>query len=303
MKLKKSIAICLLVTIFVLQFNLLSISYAAGNNSSRFSTMFQMVQEKVLHPADEFEVNVKIADFQNIEKGLISLSGQLEYDTNVLEMLKITEESQWSEITINEENLKFVTDANDYVTNGGNVFTIKFKVKDTINKPIETTIKIKNILASNGIIDIESADAQIEINIENRPDSITSNKYVIEEGLISRIPPKTTVNTFKQNVEAVGDLVFTDKAGNVLGDNDMIATNMKLQVGDTLQFTLIVIGDIDEDGMIGLTDLAELKLHYIGKTLLTGTKLKAVDIDGSGEMTITDLAQMKLVLIGKKEIK
>lgn len=306
MKLKKLIAIFLLIALFTLQFNLLSISYATGKNTSRFLTTIQRVEEKTLCPGDEFEVNVRIGDFQNIEKGLISLGGQLQYDMDVLEMLEVSEnESQWNKCVINEENFKFVTDAEDYVTEAGNIFTIKFKVKDTISESIKTTITVKDIVASNGIMDIESDNARLEIGIEmpKLPDSITSNKYAIEENMISRIPPKTTVNMFKQNVEAVGDLVFTDKNGNVLGDNDVIGTNMKLQVGDTLNFTLVVTGDIDGNGQLNITDLAQLKLHYIGKTLLTGTSLKAADIDGNGELTITDLAQLKLVLIGKKEIK
>lgn len=306
MKIKKLVAIFLLTTLFIAQFNLLLISYAKEENLPSFLTNIQKVEEKVIHPGEEFSVNVRISNLQNIAKGLISLGGQLEYDTNILEKIEITKnESQWNPIDINEDNFKFVTDAEDYVTQAGNIFTIKFKVADNITNPVTTTIKVKNIVASNGLVDIESDDASLEIGVEipKLPDSITSNKYVVEENIISRIPPQTTVNGFKQNVQAVGDLTFTDKNGNVLGDNDIIGSGMKLQVGDTLNFTLVVIGDMDENGELNITDLAQLKLHYIGKTLLTGINLKAADIDGNGTLTITDLAQLKLVLIGKKEIK
>ena len=56
-------------------------------------------------------------------------------------------------------------------------------------------------------------------------------------------------------------------------------------------------GDIDGNGEIGFTDLAELKLHYIEHTLLTDIYLQAADLDGNGQITITDLAQVKLTLI------
>ena len=61
----------------------------------------------------------------------------------------------------------------------------------------------------------------------------------------------------------------------------------------------ILSGDIDGNGEIGLTDLAQLKLHCIEHTLLTGSYLQAADLDGNGLITITDLAQLKLILISE----
>lgn len=134
------------------------------------------------------------------------------------------------------------------------------------------------------------------------PEGITSDIYTIKEGFISRIKPETTVNNFKQNVETQQSMVFLDKDGIELNENDVLATGMTLKVG-TLEFTLIVTGDINDDGRIGLVDFAKLKLHYIEKELLTGNALKAADIDGNGAVSINDLAQIKLVLIGSMEIK
>ena len=130
-----------------------------------------------------------------------------------------------------------------------------------------------------------------------------SDKYIIEENLILRIAPGTTVQKFKENVETNQELIFTDKNGNTLNEDRKIATGTALKVGEGKQYTLVVIGDMTQNGEITITDLAQLKLHYIDKTPLTGARLKAADIDGNGEITITDLAQLKLIFIGKKEIK
>ena len=239
-----------------------------------------------------------------IENGLVILSGQLEYDKNILEKISLEGQNGW-DISLNEDNLKFIADnkEHNYVTEAGDFLKMKFRVKDTVTDPVKTLIAVKNIMASNADIEIATDDAQIEIEIKQRPDGITSEKYVIEEDAISRIAPNTTVSIFKNNVQTYQEMVFTDKDGNVLTDDSIIGTGMKLQVGKTLQFTLIVTGDIDGNGEITITDLSQLKLHQIEKTLLTGAKLKAADIDGNGEITITDLAQLKLVLIGIKEIQ
>ncbi len=135
------------------------------------------------------------------------------------------------------------------------------------------------------------------------PEGITSEIYKIEGSYIERISPNTNVNQFIQNVQTEQDLVFLDKEGNQLGENDILATGMTLKVGSTLQFTLIVTGDMDGNGKISMTDLARLKLHYIGKEALTGNALKAADVDGNGKVSITDLAQIRLIIIGKIEVK
>ncbi len=271
---------------------------------SSFTASIEKVSNETIYPGDEFEVDVKIHGVDEIKDGLIALGGQLEYDTNQLEKIEIVGKNGWDmKGGLNEDNLKFVIDNNQFIVEDGSIFTMKFKAKDTITQTTNTTIKIKNIEASNAQMDIQSTDAQIDIQIAKRPDAITSDKYQIEGDIISKIPPKTTVSTFEKNVQTYQKMIFTDKNGNVLGKDEFLATGCKLQVGDSLQFTLVVTGDIDGNGQISVTDLAQLKLHYIGQTLLTDIHLKAADLDDNGKITITDLAQLKLVLIGSQVIE
>ncbi len=268
-----------------------------------------------LEPGSEFEVSVNINNFVNIQEGLISLAGQLEYDTNILEKVSITGQNGWKldQNSLNEANFKFITDNDEYVTEAGEMFRIKFKVKDTITKATETIIKVKGISASGGYGVIETNDAQIAIKIKKEepietPEKITSNQYIIndEDKDISRIAPGTTVAQFKQNVTTEQEMVFLDLEGNILQDNSILGTGMLIKVGKTLEYTLIVTGDIDgdiEESVIGVNDLAKLKLHLIDYELLTGINFKAADVDGDGELTINDVAQIKLVLIGLMEIQ
>ena len=78
---------------------------------------------------------------------------------------------------------------------------------------------------------------------------------------------------------------------------------MKVKVGKTLEYTIIVTGDVDEDAKITVNDLAQIKLHLIEQELLTGIRLKAANVDRDTQITINDAAQVKLVLIGLFEIK
>lgn len=272
---------------------------------SSFDTTITNTTQKTLQPGDEFKITVNIDNFENIEDGILSITGQLEYDTNVLERIQIVEENNWDmEDGFNEANFKFAINGGDYVAEDSNIFSIVFKVKDTLTEDTQTTIKIKNIVGSNAIIDIPSSDAELNINIQKElvEDKITSDVYTIETDYISGISPETTVDTFKTNVDTTGTIVIKDKDGNILDSQAIITTGSTLQVGDTLQFTLVVTGDTNGNGEVDITDIAQLKLHIVEKRLLTDASLKAADVDRNGEITITDLAILKLVLLELKEL-
>lgn len=257
-------------------------------------------------PGEEFELTIKVGNFTNFEKGLIAFSGQLEYNYDILERIGIEGQNDWNldGNSFNESNFKFIIDANNFLETEQTICKIKFKVKESIVVPRDATIKVKNITGTNASIDITSKDAEKTIRIEERTpeDSITSTVYQIEDNNITRILPETKISDFKNNVTINGNLVITDTNGNILGDNDILATGMKIKVG-SLEYIAVVTGDINGDGKIGLTDFAKLKLHYIDYEILTGVQLKAADIDGNGTVTLLDIAQIKLILIGKMELK
>lgn len=269
---------------------------------SDFTTVIEKVNSDKVNPGSEIELDVKVQNLSNIEDGIIALSGQLEYDSNVLERLDITGTNGWSlENGFNESNLKFVIDNDDYITENSTIFKMKFKVKEDITENISTIVKIKDIIATNSMIDIESNDAILEINIEQVYRELTSDVYTVEDSEVSRIVEKTTFATFKTNVDTNQTLTLKDKDGNVISDeNTIVGTGMILQVGADKEYTLIVTGDTDGNGEVTVTDLAQIKLHLIEKEILTGSAYKAADMNNSKDVTITDLAQIKLFIIGAK---
>ena len=95
-------------------------------------------------------------------------------------------------------------------------------------------------------------------------------------------------------------MVFKDKDGNIINDeNTVLATGMTLQVGTTLNFTISVVQDVNGDGNVSITDLAQIMLHLVDTERLEGVRFKAADINGDGKVTITDVAQLQLILVGR----
>lgn len=262
-----------------------------------------------LKPGDEVEVTASISDFKNIGDGLVAIGGKILYDSNMLELEEVTEGEAWSLGNgHNPENGKFAVEIKETakVTTACDILKMKFRVKDTENLEPTTRIRLEEVFASNANIDIgvgAPAEISLSIDVTEKLPEITSSEYKIEEGFISRVLLGTTVSSFKKNVNSNMSITF-EKAGRVLGENDIITTDTILKIGD-LSYTISVIGDIDgshndKGELITPTDLAQLKLHYIEskEITLSEASLKAADINGDGNITLTDLAQLKLVFVG-----
>ena len=266
----------------------------------------QTVDLKKLEPGKEFSINVNMNHFYNIGEGIVTLAGQLEYDKNIIDRLEIVGQNEWElkNNSLNEENLKFVIENDNRITEDSGMLKIKFKVKDSITEATQTTIKVKEVTASGGYGAIGTKDAEVEIGIEipepePEEEKITSDVYLIDDMAkeISKIPAKTTVAEFKKNVTTKQEMVFIDEEGNQLEESSFVGTGMTIKVGKTLEYTLIVTGDVDGDGEITVNDLAKVKLHIIDLEKLTGIYFKSADLDVDQDITINDAAKIKLVLI------
>lgn len=269
---------------------------------------------------EEIVITLKLDEYQNIKNGINAYKATLEYDEDIFEEVlekDFESKNNWEMLKYNKDTKELVAIKKAGSTVPEEVAEVKLKAKEEI-EPKTTEIKVKDIVTSDGKKDIEVEEAKVAVNVikeqeekpeePEKPEKITSQKYRIEKDYIERIAPKTTVAKFKQNVTLENvttnpQMVFTDENGNELQDNSFITTGTKLKVGSSLQFTLIVIGDIDRNSEITINCLARIKLHLIGSELLTGIELKAADMDDDKEITINDLAQMKLFLIGLLEIK
>ena len=259
--------------------------------------------KETLNPGDQFEVSVNLNNMKNFKKGLMALTGKFEYDKEKIEMIDILGQNSWNldKNSFNDNNFRFVTESNNYVLEEGIIFKVILKVKETIEVPTEVIFKLVSIEGSNGKEDIFATDSQLSINIiekeQQEEAKITSEIYKIEAPYISRIGEETTVAEFKQNVEANREITIIDNNGNKLEEDDIIGTGMTVKVGEELEYTLIVIGDINGDGKITITDIAQIKLHLIDKEILTGSNFIAADLNSDEELTVTDLAQIKLIFL------
>lgn len=100
---------------------------------SSFATTMD-TQDTDLKLGSTFEVNASINNYKNISKGLMAISGQIEYDENVLEIVSMKGKSgrDFDKNSVNDKNWKFVTLNNAFIENGGDISKITFKVKGEV---------------------------------------------------------------------------------------------------------------------------------------------------------------------------
>jgi len=216
-----------------------------------------------------------------------------------------------------------VTAKVDWINKKAPEATITYSTEESTSQPVLATIRFNDddvtitnndgmdsyVFEKNGEFTFEFVDslgnkgtatATVTWIIEEKEeDKITSDVYNIKDEYITKIELGTTLKEFKEKVETVGEVVIKDKDQNIVTDDEVIKTGMTITVGETLEYSLVVAGDIDGNGRLTLTDLARAKLHYIGEKELTGIELQAADINCDEKVSITDIAGFRLAWINQ----
>lgn len=283
-----------------------------ANTQVRFSISSDISE---LKGGQEATIIVRLESYEGIKEGINCYKATLDYDMGVFE--EVSEKNFKCENDWDQEHLKYNKDTKEFIAikkagakETEDILHITLKAKKDAKALPKTEVKIKDIVTSEGKNDIQLDEVKLEFGIiEDQqevpeiPDKITSEKYHIDNDIIEYILPNTTVADFIQNIETNSELEFKNLNDAQLKENELISTGCQLKVGKTLNYTLIVLGDINQDGKLSLTDVAQAKLHYIGKNILTEHRLRAADVNKSGTFGLTDIAQLKLIFIGKRELK
>lgn len=125
--------------------------------------------------------------------------------------------------------------------------------------------------------------------------------YKVDEEYIYNISPNTNFNEFTNNISTNMEYYVYDKENNILSDENIISTGMKLKVEDKF-YKMVVKGDLNGDGKITITDVVKAKLHSVGIRILGDEVLKSADVNGDGKVSITDVVIINLASVNLREL-
>ena len=137
--------------------------------------------------------------------------------------------------------------------------------------------------------------------VDDVPYVIQNYRVDEENHIIDLIGKETTPYYYKKNfVLNTGYSVSID-----IGTKTYVYTGsvVKIYNGDTMvaQYTNVVQGDINEDGIINSADLLRMRQHLLGNSLAMAPA-KAADINEDGILNSADLLRIRQHLLGSKII-
>lgn len=117
---------------------------------------------------------------------------------------------------------------------------------------------------------------------------------------ITKIKAETKLTDFINQLDTNGNVEVYNKKELKLTDKDIIGTGMKLIVTkdeEKIELIIAVIGDLDGNGKITITDLSEMNKALLGIKKLEGEYKLAADFDDNNKVTVTDLSMLNKELL------
>ena len=160
-----------------------------------------------------------------------------------------------------------------------------------------TSVTIGNSVTSIGEYAFYGCTGLTSVTIGNSVTSIGYEAFHGCTGLTSVIIPDSVTSIENRSFGYVGN--FEDKIDGftIYGVPGSAAEQYANDNGFTfIERKQAVIGDVDSDGKINVSDLTMIQRHLAGFEILTGERLDLADTNGDGKVTIDDATLLQMFL-------
>ena len=139
------------------------------------------------------------------------------------------------------------------------------------------------------------ANLCIKAFTQNVNNDIITNDYIVNENkTIYKILPNTKLKDFVSKITANGTITVVNENNLEISEEQYVGTGMKLKINGNNAYTLIVTGDLNGDGEIGIVDVGFVKQHILEQRILTTPFLEASDVNYNGRNS--DIADFGILL-------
>lgn len=133
------------------------------------------------------------------------------------------------------------------------------------------------------------------------PDEILAKMQISNKGgYISGFDLGSDANSFNKLLNSV-----YPKAVSQISENKVLYTGMNIKItsGITSNYTVVIYGDNNGDGVIDILDLLKIQKHLLGVNKLKNAYLNASDINKDGVIDIIDLLKMRKHILNVNKIE
>jgi hypothetical protein len=125
--------------------------------------------------------------------------------------------------------------------------------------------------------------------------------YTKEEMLLEKVQENTTVQTLLSQFEN-DVLEVRDKNGSKITGSSLVGTGSTINLYSSGvlvdSVTVVILGDVDGNGIVDTTDVVRVKAAFLGSFLLDDAESIAADVDRNGIIDTTDYVRVKSHFIG-----
>lgn len=222
-----------------------------------------------------------------------------------VEQIQVTGISIESNVTIEKENTKQLQPT--VIPTGAEISGIIWSSSNESVAEVDSTGKLTAIAKGTAKITARVSGTEIKSvctvtvteTIVEPKEEISSSKYEVktDKKVITNIPKQTEIKTALENVSSTKQIEVYDKNDNKVTDTTKkIATGMKMKTV-TESYSIVVPGDTNGDGDIGLLDIVKVIKHMLEKEQLEGVYFQAAALSGKEDIGLQDIVKMiKIVL-------
>ncbi len=180
----------------------------------------------------------------------------------------------------------------------------KASISGTGNVNISNTNKIQvKVTAENGNVKTYNINlTKIEVGKETPNDIVSSMGYSNKNNNISGFTLGKDVNNIVSNIKTkytTANVKVYNKSNQEI-TSGLVSTGQKIVISNNgnQTYTIVVYGDTNGDGKIGIGDYAKVSDTILGKTSMNTTDSLAADVNHDGKIGIADYAKIKDYILG-----
>lgn len=148
-----------------------------------------------------------------------------------------------------------------------------------------------------------------EPTVTNKGSNFYINKLGVKNnsGYINGLGVGTTVSTITSKLSNSKGVSVVNASGKTITGSNKLGTGSVITVTDLdgktkYNYTVIMYGDVNGDGMINSADYIVIKNYIMGKVKLSSSALKGADPDRSGSVNSADYVMIKNYIMGRVTI-
>jgi hypothetical protein len=203
-------------------------------------------------------------------------------------------------------------------TKNGDTYTFQVKISDHNNEKgfYTTHIYAKDCAGNTVSLALDSVEVKDPTTVEPTDPPVVeptlkeitptnSSKYAIDKKMVSNIAANTSVAALLTQFQNE-TLEVVDNKGKVLSGSALVGTGAKINLYENNKLidsvTVVILGDVDGNGIVDTTDVVRVKAAFLGTFTLSDAETLAADVDKSGVIDTTDYMRVKSHFLGTYDL-